>query len=279
MKAACDLRDVLFLGIASFAIQLVIVFILLKGWHRREFAAFGATVAVFCFLGTYWSLAIMAALNDLHRWQAANNMKEIGLAMLEKESAYGAFPPAVLSSTDGRPLLSSRVAILPYLGEDALYKQFDLKEPWDGPHNKPLLAKMPRVYQPVTHPAKEPYLTYYQVFVQTDENGTPEARGRAPFSQRLPHGPTLSDFKDGMPNTILIVEGAVPVPWTKPEDLPYSRTAPLPKLGGEFKGGTYAVFADGTVRWIPADISEKTLRALITCDGGEEVHVDELQVR
>jgi hypothetical protein len=272
----------LFLGIASLAIQLVIVLVLLKGWHRREFAASGAAVAVFCVLGTYWSLASKAAQSDLHRLQAANNMKEIGLAMLERESAFGAFPPAALTSTDGRPLLSWRVAILPYLGEDALYKQFDLKEPWDGPHNKPLLAKMPRVYQPVTHPAKEPYLTCYQVFVQADEKGTPEAPGRAPFFQRPAHqsfGPTTSDFKDGLPNTILIVEGAEPVPWTKPEDLPYSRTAPLPKLGGEFKGGTHAVFADGTVRWIPADISEETLRALITCDGGEEVHVDELQVR
>jgi hypothetical protein len=33
------------------------------------------------------------------------------------------------------------VALLPYLEQDALYRQFKL-EPWDSAHNKKLLAKM-----------------------------------------------------------------------------------------------------------------------------------------
>ena len=49
---------------------------------------------------------------------------------------------AIADST-GKPGLSWRVAILPYLEQDTLYKQFKLDEPWDSPHNKKLIRQMP----------------------------------------------------------------------------------------------------------------------------------------
>ena len=49
----------------------------------------------------------------------------------------------------GRELLSWRVFLLPYLGEEALYKQFRLNEPWDSPHNRTLVDKMPAVFADV----------------------------------------------------------------------------------------------------------------------------------
>ena len=55
-------------------------------------------------------------------------------------------PPAAIYSKDGKPLLSWRVAILPYLGLDNLYKQFHLDEPWDSPHNIKLSAMPVAVY-------------------------------------------------------------------------------------------------------------------------------------
>ena len=45
----------------------------------------------------------------------------------------------------------------------------------------------------------------------------------------------------------MIVEAAEPVPWTKPEDVPYDDGKPLPELGGQFEDGTYVAFADGAV--------------------------------
>lgn len=53
-------------------------------------------------------------------------------------------PPAV-HSKDGKPLLSWRVLVLPYIEEDKLYREFHLDEPWDSPHNKKLLSRMPAV--------------------------------------------------------------------------------------------------------------------------------------
>ena len=56
------------------------------------------------------------------------------------------FPPAAICDKDGKPLLSWRVAILPYLEQGDLYKQFHLDEPWDSPHNSSLIEKMPGTY-------------------------------------------------------------------------------------------------------------------------------------
>src|SRR5262249_23646846 len=87
------------------------------------------------------------------------------MAMLNYESAHGSLPPAAVCGRDGRPLLSWRVLILPYLDQADRYKQFKLDESWDSPHNFALLGRMPRTYAPLTgRPSPEPHVTYYQVF-------------------------------------------------------------------------------------------------------------------
>src|ERR1700676_3675353 len=90
--------------------------------------------------------AVQAAREAARRAQCVNNLKQIGLAMHNYHSTYDCFPPAVTADDQGRPLLSWRVLILPYLEEAPLYAQFHLDEPWDSPHNLPLASKMPRVY-------------------------------------------------------------------------------------------------------------------------------------
>ena len=76
--------------------------------------------------------------------EAANRMKgagqlcQIGLAIHNYNDTYGELPKNTYSP-DGRPLLSWRVHILPFLEEDRLYQQFNLDEPWDSPSNVRLL--------------------------------------------------------------------------------------------------------------------------------------------
>ena len=77
-------------------------------------------------------------------------MKTIALAMYSYHYAHGHFSPAATYDKDGRPLLGWRVLILPYFGEEQyaqLYKEFKLDEPWDSPHNKALLPRMPSCYR------------------------------------------------------------------------------------------------------------------------------------
>ena len=56
------------------------------------------------------------------RLRSQNNLKEIVLALHNYESAYGHFPGNV-TDKNGKPLLSWRVAILPYIEQNDLYQQ------------------------------------------------------------------------------------------------------------------------------------------------------------
>jgi RNA polymerase sigma factor (sigma-70 family) len=159
----------------------------------------------------------------------------------------------------GKALLSWRVALLPYLEQQELYRQFKLDEPWDSPHNKKLLAKMPKVFAAPGVTTREPYTTFYQVFVG------PHAAFEKHRAMRI------ANITDGTSNTLLIVEAGSAVPWTKPEDLHFDEDEPLPELGGAYPGIFNAAFADGSVHVFRKNANPDLLRALITRDGGEPV--------
>jgi hypothetical protein len=199
------------------------------------------------------------------RVESANNLRQLTIAMHSyADRNRSRFPTHALYSAAGKPLLSWRVLLLPYLDQEELYKQFHLDEPWDSEHNKKLLAKMPRVFAaPWTPPGASD--TYYVGLA-----------GRSAFFDgkqglRLP-----ADFPDGTSNTIMLVEGSRAVPWTQPEDLPFDPdpTKPLPKLGGHFREGFNVGMCDGSVRFLRKTISDQTLRAAITRDGGEVLGPD-----
>src|SRR5829696_8812925 len=82
------------------------------------------------------------------RKATANNLRFIGLAFHNYHDVNGALP-SNLKTKDGKPGLIWRVAILPYIQEDELYKQFKLNEPWDSEHNAKLIDRMPKWYTPV----------------------------------------------------------------------------------------------------------------------------------
>jgi hypothetical protein len=208
----------------------------------------------------------LAAKEQYDRVGGQNDMKQMALAIYEYERHHGHLPPATIPAKDGKPGLSWRVAILPELsqteGNDLyrnLYHEFHLDEPWDSEHNKKLLARMPKCYEPRVRPAGwEPNTTFYQVF--TGEQTL------------FPPGKTMksADITDGPANTLLIVEAYKAVPWTKPADLRDDPDQP-PLLGGVFRDGFQAAMADGSVHFFPTRIPPATLRALITPAGGEKV--------
>ncbi|MEQ8837542.1 MAG: DUF1559 domain-containing protein, partial [Lacipirellulaceae bacterium] len=80
---------------------------------------------------------VKAARKAAYRTQRMNNFKQVGLALQNYTSAkrLKGFQPPAIYSEDGKPLLSWRVAVLPYIDQQALYNQFHLDEPWDSEHN------------------------------------------------------------------------------------------------------------------------------------------------
>jgi hypothetical protein len=153
--------------------------------------------------------------------------------------------------------------ILPYLEESDLYEEFHLDEPWDSPHNKPLLSRMPPVYASPGKPISPPYATYYQVFTGAGAGFQDGRRLRYP-----------DDFPDGCHNTFAVVEAGSSVPWSKPEDIPYSADKPVPQLGGLFDGIFNGVMFDISVMTFKKDADPKLLRAAITRNGRESFDIN-----
>jgi prepilin-type processing-associated H-X9-DG protein len=196
------------------------------------------------------------------RIQSQNNLKQIALAMINYADSVGHLPAQAVFGADGKPLLSWRVMILPYIEQDALYREFHLDEPWDSEHNKKLLARMPKIYEMPGSP-KGTTDTFYQCFV-----------GPGAFFEGKKGVKFPADFTDGTSNTIMCVEAAKGVPWTKPEDLPFDPEKELPKLGGQFPGGFNVSMCDGSVHFLNNKISKETLKAAITRNGGEVLGSD-----
>src|SRR5262249_52037192 len=88
-------------------------------------------------------------LMDRDKQMSSNNLKMIALAMHNFNAPYRPLPLPGGDGRNGPGKLSWRVALLPFLEQGNLYQQFKLNEPWDSPHNRTLLTRMPPVYAPV----------------------------------------------------------------------------------------------------------------------------------
>jgi hypothetical protein len=200
--------------------------------------------------------------------RSADNMRMLTLALHNYADTYSAFPklgqpnPA---AKDSKLLLSWRVAILPFLEEDKLYKEFHLDEPWDSAHNKKLIDKMPAVFRAPGSKAKESHTTYVFPVGKGATYVSAETKVRLPAS-----------FPDGTSNVILLVDAAdsEAVPWTKPDDLKYDEKDPLKGLALRNDKEFLAAFADGSVSAVSKSIDKKQLGFLFDPADGNPIDRD-----
>ena len=184
-----------------------------------------------------------------------NQFAALAHAFVQYNDKHGRLPAAAITSPAGKPLLSWRVALLPYLFEQKLYDQFKLDEAWDSPHNRKLLDKMPAVYRTSRGDRER---TLCQVIVG------PGTAFEGPKGLRL-----KLDFPADGKNTLLAVEASTPVPWTKPEDVVFDPKSPtLPMLGADPGHGFNVIHADGEAIYVNrTDISPEDLRRLHDAHG------------
>jgi hypothetical protein len=201
------------------------------------------------------SLQTLSATLD--RWRSIDEMQRLSDAMLAYARRYDHFPARANFSPDAQPLLSWRVHLLPFLGHQVLYDQFHLDEPWDSPHNRTLIARMPAVYQ---NPRRGlDFRTTYAVPVGP---GT-----MFEGSTGLPR----QDVHDGPANTLMLVEAddEHAIIWTRPDDLPYDQQNPWNGLGTWRESGFLGAQADGSLRFYRRTLIPNELRAFFSHNGGE----------
>ncbi len=197
-----------------------------------------------------------------------SNLKQIGYALGNYHDANHEFPPAFIADADGKPMHSWRVLILPYFEDNeelrALYQQYDLNEPWNGPHNRTLADRIPRWYRCPNSDAPQDDTSY--VAILGDETGWPGASGR-----------NVREIRDGLSNTIAVVEVAdAGINWMEPRDLTLEQASvgigpseTKEHIGSPHRDGANCLFFDGSVHYLSNGISPALLRALQTANGGE----------
>jgi Protein of unknown function (DUF1559) len=219
------------------------------------------------------NLAVSLSRTALGRWYyhfswpvASGLLRQIGLAFHNHLDTKGHFPAAAITDKQGKRLLSWRVAILPFLEQQDLYKEFHLDEPWDSEHNKKLIPRMPSVYASQYVLAREGKTAFLGV--------AGEAAMFPPHLKPL----RIGDVPDGTANTvwIVMVDDAHSVPWTKPEDFNYDPKNPRFGLSDRFFRGFPVLMVDASFRVLPSRIDDKTLNALFTRNGGETIDFDRL---
>jgi hypothetical protein len=200
--------------------------------------------------------AVQAAREAARRMQSQNNAKQLMLSIHNYESAYKKIPARATKNASGKPLLSWRVAILPYIEEAALYQQFHMDEPWDSEHNIKLLDKMPATFKHPSYAGPAGHTIYLAPFYENTVWNLDK--------------PRFGNITDGLSNTIALFEvnDAHAVPWTKPDDLDLHEL----KLADCFRplGSNVGMF-DGSVRFVSPSIDPTVLKAMVTSAGGEVI--------
>ncbi len=192
------------------------------------------------------------------RMTSQNNLKQIVLALHNYHDSMGSFPSGAILDKKGKPLLSWRVAILPYIEQENLYQQFKLDEPWDSDNNKKLIEKMPKIYLLPSSEDKAGH-TRYRVFVGKDA-----VMG---FDKK---NITLANITDGTSNTGAVFESADAVIWTKPDEMEFDMKKTTTKsLYFDKRGKTVVSFLDGSVDLIEKKMLDKCLNILVCPNDGE----------
>lgn len=216
-----------------------------RGWIRGRAAARSGIVLGLLGSTVVTPILVWLAFRAAREWtwelRCGDNLKQIALAIHNYHGDFGCFPPAAIFDRQGRPLLSWRVAILPYLGPEglALYREFRLDEPWDSPHNRPLIDRMPAVYACPDEPRGRLLSTNYLAAV-----------GPGRIFTGGPEGIKLEQLRAGTSNTLLMFESYRAVPWSSPEEVAAAPSEEGPDMGSRHAGGYHVVMADGAVRYV-----------------------------
>ncbi len=191
-------------------------------------------------------------------------ISQVTYAMRGFQNTNNRFPPVDVPFDQKTPGsgLSWRVHLLPFLGEERLYRKFRLDEAWDSPHNKSLIPEMPAVY--ASYGAQKDGRSALHV-ITGDKTpfGNPELK--------------LADLTDGDHRTLMLVEAGrdtIDI-WTKPGGLQFRADAPKACLGTITEDLPISFFNCET-GFLKSAITDRDFTRLIQHHDGEPIETSAL---
>ena len=256
-------------------IVCAIVFLFAAVLAARPWTGFLPVILGLLLLGAI----LMQAVNSCQqvvRWrQCTNNLRQIGIALLNYESGNGSFPPAYVADKNGKPMHSWRALIWKYVYENSMANPYNFKEPWDGPYNRKSVDRRPDIFACPGDDLASSQSSTTTSYVAVVGAGR---RGDKPLK--------LADLEGKLSSTILLVEVAdAGINWTEPKDLSLdalqagktssaSVTVSSKHMcdHGLFSysvpAGANVLMADGSVRFLPAaDLTADKLPKLLSIGG------------
>ncbi|PHS18470.1 MAG: hypothetical protein COA78_02265 [Blastopirellula sp.] len=187
--------------------------------------------------------------------QTKDRLKAIMMAIHNYHDTHLSFPPPYFKDENGQPAHSWRVILLPHLGENALYQQYDFNQPWDSEQNQRVMKKIPKVYQTS---GSQPYTTIQGI--------VGEGTAFDPTMEKI----GFRDVKDGLSNTMMLIERVnKPVLWTKPEDISPEDWIAGKSFANLDAEGHYVAFTDGSQWFYRTTWGEKSRMFLTYINDGE----------
>ncbi len=200
--------------------------------------------------------------SEMARMQSQYNIKQIGLALLNYRDMYGEFPPAYVTDSQGKPLYSWRVLILPFIEAGDLYDQFDLDSAWDSPTNKPLISQMPEALtSPFFFKTRSQGKTPYLAVVDSQKGRTvlrPGPGRKFNFQMNT----------DAIDQSVMVIDdpGRMVI-WSKPDDIDPLELLTMDPIDQNDWHGIHVLLGDGSVRHV-GEKDRSQLVGLIYCSDG-----------
>lgn len=192
---------------------------------------------------------------------AIDRMKRIGEGIERYLKANNGYP-AVAIRTKTTPMLSWRVAILPYIGYEELYKRFKLDAPWNHPANEKLLAEIPNIYR---DPGRTEANVHFTNFLAVEFGSSLMLREKKR---------QVVDVTDGIDNTVMVLEvnDSDAVPWTMPQEFEIKSAAGnAARLGKKRSDGTFVLWGGGLVTVIPRSTPDRLVFGAFTAEAGDSL--------
>ncbi|MDZ4850925.1 MAG: DUF1559 domain-containing protein [Pirellulaceae bacterium] len=211
--------------------------------------------------------AIQQAREAARRMSCSSNIRQLGIALLNYESAYKSFPPAYTVDSQGNKLHSWRTLILPFVEQTALYEKIDLSKPWDDPVNAFALSQPIPIYSCPSTPVLIDRIGYTTYKVIVDSSSIfPGSTGRK-----------LAEITDGTSNTVLVIETDLQsaVHWMDPSDASmaeYMSIGSSPQNKTAHFGGAHVLMSDCSVRFLSDQTDPVTKEAMATAAGKEVIN-------